>query len=63
MPATKTAFTSQPSLIAAIPTFLAGPQAEELERALYEKIRQRAFVIFEDEHPCTLGEDEAVAIA
>lgn len=48
MPATKTAFSSQPAPIASIPTFLSGPQAEELESAVYEKIRQRAYLLFEE---------------
>jgi HSP20 family molecular chaperone IbpA len=48
MPATKTAFSSQPAPIASIPTFLTGPQAEGLESAVYEKIRQRAYLLFEE---------------
>jgi HSP20 family molecular chaperone IbpA len=48
MPATKAAFKSQPSPVALIPVFLAAAEGEELERALYEKTRQRAVALFEE---------------
>jgi HSP20 family molecular chaperone IbpA len=57
MPATKTAFISQPAPIAGIPTFLTGQQAEELEAAIYEKIRQRAYLLFEESGRAPGNED------
>lgn len=47
MPATKTAFSSLPALAAATPTFRVGAAAEELEQRVNERIRERAYSLFE----------------
>ena len=58
MPATKKAFTSQPTLISTTPILVAGREAEELERTLYEKIRERAYLLFEQSDRKPGNEDE-----
>jgi HSP20 family molecular chaperone IbpA len=47
MPATKTAFRSPLILASATPSFIHGREAEELEEAIYGKIRERAYLLFE----------------
>jgi HSP20 family molecular chaperone IbpA len=47
MPATKTAFSSRPTLASATPSFLFGRESEELEQTIFEKIRERAYLLFE----------------
>ncbi len=47
MPATKLAFRSRPTLASATPSFIDGCEAEELEQAIYGKIRERAYLLFE----------------
>ncbi len=47
MPATKTAFSSRPTPASATPSFINGRDAEELEQAIYGKIRERAYLLFE----------------
>ena len=47
MPATRTAFSSRPTLASATPSFVSGREAEELEQAIYGKIRERAYLLFE----------------
>src|ERR1700730_8616417 len=47
MPATKTAFSSRPTLASAIPSFLCGHDAEELEQIILGKTRERAYLLFE----------------
>jgi HSP20 family molecular chaperone IbpA len=47
MPATKTAFSSRPTLASATPSFLFGREAEELEETILGKIRERAYLLFE----------------
>src|SRR6266852_1892721 len=47
MPATKTAFNSRPRLASATPSFISGREAEELEEAICGKIRERAYLLFE----------------
>ena len=47
MPATKIAFRSPPPLASANPSFIDGREAEELEQAIYGKIRERAYLLFE----------------
>src|SRR6266849_6290946 len=47
MPATRTAFRSRPTLASATPSFINGREAEELEQAIYGKIRERAYLLFE----------------
>src|SRR5712664_4079663 len=46
MPATKLAFRSRPTLASATPSFIDGCEAEELEQAIYGKIRERAYLLF-----------------
>ena len=45
MPATRIAFRSPPA--SATPSFIDGREAEELEQAIYGKIRERAYLLFE----------------
>lgn len=47
MAATKTAFSSRPTLASATPNFLFGREAEELEETIFGKIRERAYLLFE----------------
>jgi HSP20 family molecular chaperone IbpA len=47
VPATKLAFSSRPTLASATPSFIVGQDAEELERAVYQKICERAYLLFE----------------
>ena len=47
MPAAKIAFRSPPHLASTTPSFIDGREAEELEQAVYEKIRERAYLLFE----------------
>jgi hypothetical protein len=47
VPATRTAFGSRPTLASATPSFISGREAEELEQAIYGKIRERAYLLFE----------------
>ena len=47
MPATRTAFSSRPTPASATPSFVSGREAEELEQAIYGKIRERAYLLFE----------------
>jgi HSP20 family molecular chaperone IbpA len=48
MPATKTPFRSRPAPASATPSFIGGREAEELEQAIYGKIRERAYLLFEE---------------
>jgi hypothetical protein len=48
MPATKTPFRSRPAQASATPSFVGGREAEELEQAIYGKIRERAYLLFEE---------------
>lgn len=47
MPATKLAFSSRPTPISWTPSFLVGEEAEALEQAVYSKISERAYFLFE----------------
>jgi HSP20 family molecular chaperone IbpA len=47
MPATKLAFSSRPTPSSWTPSFLVGPEAEALEQAVYRKISDRAYSLFE----------------
>ena len=47
MSTTKAAFSLRPTLASANPSFISGGEAEELEQAIYEKIRERAYLLFE----------------
>lgn len=47
MPATRTAFSSLPALGSTTPTFRIGAAAEELEQRVNERIRERAYSLFE----------------
>jgi HSP20 family molecular chaperone IbpA len=47
MPATKTTFSTRPTLASATPCFLFGHEAEELEQTIFGKIRERAYLLFE----------------
>jgi HSP20 family molecular chaperone IbpA len=47
VPATRTAFSSRPTPASATPSFVSGREAEELEQAIYGKIRERAYLLFE----------------
>jgi hypothetical protein len=47
MPATKLAFSSRPALASATPSFVVGPDAEKMEQAIYHKICERAYLLFE----------------
>ena len=47
MPATKLAFSSRPTPISWTPSFLVGEEAEALEQAVYRKISERAYFLFE----------------
>jgi HSP20 family molecular chaperone IbpA len=44
---TKLAFNLSPTLTSATPSFINGRDAEELELAIYERIRERAYQLFE----------------
>jgi hypothetical protein len=48
MPATKTPFRSRPAQASATPSFIGGREAEELEQTIYGKIRERAYLLFEE---------------
>lgn len=48
MPKTKTAFSARPALASATPSFISGREAEKLEQAIYGKIRERAYLLFEE---------------
>jgi len=48
MPAVKTPFSSRPAQASATPSFVGGPEAEELEQAIYGRIRERAYLLFEE---------------
>jgi HSP20 family molecular chaperone IbpA len=58
MPATKLAFSSLPMPALATPNFLAGQEADELEQAVANKIRERAQLLFEQSGGAP-GNDEA----
>jgi Protein of unknown function (DUF2934) len=58
MPATKTPFRSRPAQASATPSFVGGREAEELEQAIYGKIRERAYLLFE-ESGCEPGNEGA----
>jgi HSP20 family molecular chaperone IbpA len=58
MPATKSAFSARPTLAAATPSFIFGHQAEELEQLIYEKVRERAYLLFE-QSGCEPGNEQA----
>jgi len=47
MPATKTAFSSLPALASTTPTFCIGAAAQELEQRVSQRIRDRAYSLFE----------------
>jgi HSP20 family molecular chaperone IbpA len=47
MPATKLAFSSRPTPVSWTPSFLVGEEAEALEQAVYRKISERAYFLFE----------------
>jgi HSP20 family molecular chaperone IbpA len=47
MSTTKPAFSLRLTLASANPSFVSGREAEELEQAIYEKIRERAYLLFE----------------
>jgi HSP20 family molecular chaperone IbpA len=47
MPATKLAFSSRPRLASATPSFIVGRDAEEMEQVIYQKICERAYLLFE----------------
>jgi hypothetical protein len=48
MPAAKTPFRSRPAQTSATPSFIGGREAEELEQSIYGKIRERAYLLFEE---------------
>jgi len=48
MPATKTPFRSRPAQVSAAPSFIGGREADELEQAICGKIRERAYLLFEE---------------
>lgn len=58
MPATRTAFSSRPTLALATPRFIGGREAEELEQEIYGKIRERAYLLFE-QSGCEPGKESA----
>lgn len=58
MPATKLAFSSLPAPASAIPNFLAGQEADDLEQVVGNKVRERAQLLFE-QSGATPGNDEA----
>ena len=58
MPATKTAFSSLPALGSTTPTFRIGTAAEELEQRVNERIRERAYSLFE-QSGCEPGNEDA----
>jgi HSP20 family molecular chaperone IbpA len=47
MPATKLAFSSRPALASTTPSFIVARDAEEMEQAIYQKICERAYLLFE----------------
>jgi len=47
MPATKLAFSSRPTPVSWTPSFVVGEDAEALEQAVYSKISERAYFLFE----------------
>ena len=48
MPATKTPFRSRPAQAPATPSFIGGREAAELEQRICGKIRERAYLLFEE---------------
>src|SRR5258706_9139886 len=58
MSAPKLAFGSRPALSSTIPKFLVGPEADAMEQMLFDKISERARLIFE-QSGSTPGNDEA----
>ena len=58
MPATKLAFSSRPALASTTPRFVDGHEADELEQAVSQKIRDGARVLFEQSGAAP-GNDEA----
>jgi len=48
MRAAKTPFRSRPAQASATPSFVGGREAEELEQAIYGRIRERAYLLFEE---------------
>jgi HSP20 family molecular chaperone IbpA len=48
MPATKLVFSSRPTLASATPSFIVGHDAEEMEQAIYQRICERAYLLFEE---------------
>ncbi|HXN54126.1 MAG TPA: DUF2934 domain-containing protein [Candidatus Acidoferrum sp.] len=57
MPATKTAFSSRPTLASATPRLVIGHEAEELEQAIHRKIGERAYLLFEQSGRAPGNED------
>ncbi len=47
MPATKPAFSSRPTPVSWTPSFIVGEEAKALEQAVYRKISERAYCLFE----------------
>jgi HSP20 family molecular chaperone IbpA len=47
MPATKLAFSSRPTPVSWTPSFIVGEEAQALEQAVYRKISERAYFLFE----------------
>ncbi len=54
----KLAFGSRPALSSTIPKFLVGPEADAMEQMLFDKISERARLLFE-QSGSTPGNDEA----
>lgn len=57
MPATKTAFSSLPALASTTPTFRIGAAAVELEQLVSDRIRERAYSLFEQSGRAPGNED------
>lgn len=57
MPATKTAFSSLPALASTTPTFRIGAAAVELEQQVSDRIRERAYSLFEQSGRAPGNED------
>ena len=57
MSTTKTAFNSRPALATTTPSFISGREAQELEQKIYGKIRERAYLLFEQSGRAPGNED------
>lgn len=58
MSAARATFGSRPALVLATPSFISGREAEDLEQRICGKIRERAYLLFE-QSGCVPGNEDA----